>query len=396
MCLNSRSDDIHRGIQRGTSGLGKFKFFWPQIYPGKMKNFRMVYPFSNATLKEETTIPWAYYKSTPYVYSEEEERQERIKFHLRVFSLVIYSLAFLLGTTGNGLVIYFTAFVMKRTVNVVWFLNLAIADFIFTFFLPLSITYASLNYHWPFGKFMCKLNSTILFINLYASIFLLTMISIDRFISVVFPVWSQNHRTPKLASFVAVAVWILAFIFSLPYFIFRDINDAEKDHISCYNNFHEDEEVGNSIHKATLIVQFIVSFFTPLIIIISCYSVILLRIQRNHMTPSNKPFKVALAVIISFFVCWFPYHVFNFLELSANYGENEHLEYIIFVGIPITSSLVFINSCINPILYVFMGRDFKQKFHSSLRSIFERAFSEESAPIDSKSKTKSKSVPQLV
>ncbi|XP_040183354.1 chemokine-like receptor 1 [Rana temporaria] len=356
----------------------------------------MVYLFSNATLKEETTIPWAYYKSTPYVYSEEEERQERIEFSLRVFSLVIYSLAFLLGTTGNGLVIYFTAFVMKRTVNVVWFLNLAIADFIFTFFLPLNITYASLNYHWPFGKFMCKLNSTILFMNLYASIFLLTVISIDRLISVVFLVWCQNHRTPKLALFVAVAVWILASIFSLPYFIFRDINDAAKDHVACYNNFSEDEKVAYARHKATLIVRFIVSFFIPFTIIISCYSVIILRIQRNHMTTSNKPFKAVLAVILSFFVCWFPYHVFSFLELSANYGENYHLYYITFVGIPITSSLVFINSCINPILYVFMGRDFKQKFQSSLRSIFERAFSEESTQIDSKSKTKSTSDSELV
>ncbi|XP_077312877.1 chemerin-like receptor 1 isoform X1 [Lithobates pipiens] len=396
MWLNSRSKNIHRGIQRGTSGLEKFNIFWPQIYPGKMKNFTMIYPVSNASFKEETTIPWTYYKSTPYVYSEEKERLNRIEFHLRMFSVVIYSLAFLLGTTGNGLVIYFTAFVMKRTVNVVWFLNLAIADFIFTFFLPLSITYASLDFHWPFGKFMCKLNSTILFINLYTSIFLLTVISIDRLISVVFPVWCQNHRTPRLASIVAVAVWILAFIFSVPYFIFRDINDAQKDRVACYNNFHEDMEVAYERQKVTVIIRFIVGFFIPFIIIISCYSVILLRIQRNHLTTSSKPFKVVLAVILSFFVCWFPYHVFSFLDLSAIYSEDEHLYYITFVGIPITSSLVFINSCINPILYVFMGRDFKQKLHSSLRSIFEKAFSEESAPIDSKSNTKSTSNSQLV
>ncbi|XP_073457987.1 chemerin-like receptor 1 [Aquarana catesbeiana] len=357
----------------------------------------MVYPVFNATLKEETTFPWTYYKSTPYVNSEGRERLERlyrIAFHLRVFSLVVYSLAFLLGTTGNGLVIYFTAFVMKRTVNVVWFLNLAIADFIFTSFLPVTITCVYLN-HWPFGKFTCMLNNTILFINLYASIFLLTVISIDRFIAVVLPVWCQNHRTPKLASFVAVAVWILAFIFSLPNFIFRDINDAEKDHVFCYNNFHEDEKVAYQMQKATVIVRFIASFFIPFTIIISCYSVILLHIQRNHMTTSSKPYKVVLAVILSFFICWFPYHVFSFLKLSENY-ENKHLYYITFIGIPITSSLAYINSCINPILYVFMGRDFKQKFQSSLRSVFEKAFSEESGQMDSKNKTKLTSNPQLV
>ncbi|XP_077312227.1 chemerin-like receptor 1 [Lithobates pipiens] len=354
----------------------------------KIKNFTMVNPVFNATLKEETTIPWTYYTFTPYVNSEEGERQERIKFHLRMLTLVVSSLAFLLGTTGNGLVIYFSVFVMKRTVNVVWFLNLAIADFIFTFFLPLRITNDALN-HWPFGKFMCKLNSTVLFINLYASIFLLTVISIDRLISIVFPVWCQNHRTPKLASIVAVAVWILSFIFSLPYFIFRDIKVVEKDHAVCYYNFHEDVKVAYPRDKATVIARFIISFFIPFTIIISCYSVILLRIQRNHMTTSSKPFKVVLAVILSFFVCWFPYHVFSFLELSAYYGGN--LSYINFVGLPIASSLAFINSCINPILYVFMGRDFKQKFQNSLWSIFEIAFSEES-----KSKTKSTTDQQLV
>ncbi|CAI9539583.1 unnamed protein product [Staurois parvus] len=310
--------------------------------------------------------------------------------------MVVYSVAFLLGTIGNGVVIFFTGFVMKRTVNVVWFLNLAIADFIFTFFLPLSITYVALDFHWPFGKFMCKLNSTVLFINLYASIFLLTVISIDRYISVVFPVWCQNHRTPRLASFVAGAVWILALIFSIPYAIFRDINDNGEDYVSCYNNFHADEDIAYSRHKATVIIRFIASFLIPFTIIIFCYSVILFRIQKNHMTTSSKPFKVILAVIISFLVCWFPYHVFSFLELSANYVENDHLFYVVFVGIPITSSLAFINSCVNPVLYVFMGRDFKKKFQDSLRSILERAFTEESAQLDSKSKTKSTSDSQLV
>ncbi|CAI9539584.1 unnamed protein product [Staurois parvus] len=255
----------------------------------------MDYP-NSVTLKDETTIPWAYYAITDEDYSEEEKRLECIAFILRVFFIVIYSVAFLVGTIGNGVVIFFTVFVMKRTVNVVWFLNLAIADFLFSFFLPLSITHVTLNFHWPFGKFMCKLNHTVLFINLYASIFLLTVISVDRYISVVFPVWCQNHRTPRLASLVAGAVWILAFIFSIPYAIFRDINDNAEDYVSCYNNFHADEDiaysrhkatedqvVASSIHKGMIIIRLIFSFIIPFTVIILCYAVIISRIQRNRM-----------------------------------------------------------------------------------------------------------------
>ncbi|XP_072282206.1 chemerin-like receptor 1 [Pyxicephalus adspersus] len=353
----------------------------------------MNYSTYNVTLQEETTIPWTSVDtSTDYYY--EDEGLSHVSDILSQFSMVIYSFAFVLGTVGNGLVIFFTGFMMKRTVNVVWFLNLAIADFIFTFFLPLSISYVALNFHWPFGNFMCKLNSTIAFVNLYASVFLLTVISIDRFISVMFPVWCQNHRTPRLASFVAIGVWILACIFSLPYFIFRD-TDAYNDAVVCFNNFHEDKNIAFSRHKITVVVRFIASFLIPFSVIIFCYSVILLRIKRNHMTTSSKPFKIILAVIISFFVCWVPYHIFSFMELFVGH-DNFRFDYIVFVGTPLTSSLAFINSCINPILYVFMGRDFKQKFQSSIRSIFERAFSEDSVQADLRSKTKSTSDSQLV
>ncbi|KAM9299486.1 chemerin-like receptor 1 [Gastrophryne carolinensis] len=328
-------------------------------------------------------------------YSECNEKLDNIKASLHIFSAVIYSLAFLLGITGNGLVIFFTAFRMKRTVNVVWFLNLAIADFIFTFFLPLSIAYTVLGFHWPFGKFMCKLNSTVTLMNLFASIFLLTIISMDRCISVMCPVWSQNHRTPRLASIVAFIAWILAFIFSLPYFIIRD-TDVYHGKVVCFNNFQDDideieEKSASAIsrHKGLVIIRFIIGFLIPFTIIVSCYTIILFRIQRNHMTTSSKPYKVIIAVIVSFFVCWLPYHVFSFIELSLYYSNN--LGYAVNIGMPLASSLAFLNSCVNPILYVFMGQNFKDKFRSSIQTIFEKAFTEEKIQTDFKSKTGSTS-----
>uniref|UniRef100_A0A8C4Y3A2 G-protein coupled receptors family 1 profile domain-containing protein n=2 Tax=Gopherus TaxID=38771 RepID=A0A8C4Y3A2_9SAUR len=156
---------------------------------------------------------------------------------MHILSMVVYSIACLLGVTGNGLVIWIAGFKMKKTVNAVWFLNLAVADFIFTFFLPFSIAYTALGFHWPFGKLLCKLNSTVAFLNMFASVFLLTVISIDRCISVICPVWSRNNRTPKLASNIALVTWVLAFVISSPYLVFRDTATNSKNVTSCYNNF---------------------------------------------------------------------------------------------------------------------------------------------------------------
>ncbi|XP_040182817.1 chemokine-like receptor 1 [Rana temporaria] len=343
-------------------------------------NISMTYvPFTVTPLDDSTDI---------YEEYDDDDNNKKMADMFHYISIVIYSVAFLLGTTGNGLVIYFTTFKMKRTVNVVWFLNLAIADFIFTFFLPFSIAYTALGFHWPLGKFMCKLNTAIISINLYASIFLLVVISIDRCTSVMFPVWCQNHRTPKVASFAALAVWILAFLFSLPSFIFRDTAIYE-DVVICFSNFHKDPDVIKSIYKGMIILRLIFAFIIPFSLIILCYVIIMFRIQRNRMKTSNKPFKIILAVIISFFICWFPYHVFSFVELSAMYPGNEHLKDVIRIGIPLTTSLAFINSCINPVLYVLMGRDFKTRLRKSFRAVLEKAFMEESVPASFRSKTRS-------
>ncbi|KAM4704423.1 chemerin-like receptor 1 [Rhinophrynus dorsalis] len=309
--------------------------------------------------------------------------------------MVVYAVAFVLGTSGNGLVIWIAGFKMKKTVNVVWFLNLAIADFIFTLFLPLSIAYIALGFHWPFGNFMCKLNSTLAYINLFASVFLLTVISIDRCISVVFPVWSQNHRTTWLASMIALGVWFLALCVSLSYFIFRDLSEYEGQ-IVCFNNFGYDEndeltDLGKLNQRVTVIIRFILGFLVPFTVIAFCYTVIALRLYKNNMSTSTKPFKIIVAVLISFFLCWFPYHVFSFLELSTDIDHR-----VLIIGVPITSSLAFLNSCVNPFLYVFMGRDFRTRFRSSIQSIFEKAFNEDSVQTDFKSKTKSTSESQMV
>ncbi|KAM4651229.1 chemerin-like receptor 1 [Discoglossus pictus] len=344
------------------------------------------------TSSETTSLASNFTNDYYYDYGTMISKDHQHPEPIHIFSMVIYAIAFLLGTTGNGLVIGITGFKMTKTVNTVWFLNLAIADFIFTFFLPLSIIYTALVFHWPFGRFMCKFNSTITMLNLFASVFLLTIISIDRCISVVLPVWSQNHRTPQRASITAIVVWCLALLASLPYAVFRDTK-AHDGKIVCFNNFqltdNTNSDLGILRHKILVATKLIISFIIPFTVIVSCYTVIALRIYRNHKSSSTKPFKIIIAVLISFFVCWFPHHVFSFLELSHQNRKDEALDRILFTGIPITTSLAFLNSCVNPFLYVFMGRDFKEKFRSSILSIFEKAFSEDVAHTEIRSKTKS-------
>ncbi|XP_040276418.1 chemokine-like receptor 1 [Bufo bufo] len=277
--------------------------------------------------------------------------------------VLIYSAFCFLGIIGNVLVIWFGIFRMKKTVNVVFFLSLAVADFSFALFLPLNITQIILGY-WPFEKFMCKLIHGLLSLNMLVSILQLTVISVDRCICVVFPVWCHNHRRPRLALIIVLIIWIISLLLFFSYLVIFDVSD-----IITICSLTLDE---SSLRRRTVL-DFVLLFFLPFVIIVFCYMVIALHLRKKRIFKSPKLFKTIVAVIIAFFVCWFPNHLFSLLFFFERSNLNI---YVLYYGAVIAFALLIMNSCINPILYVFIGRDFKENFCGSFQATLEKAFIE--------------------
>uniref|UniRef100_A0A3P8Y5P1 G-protein coupled receptors family 1 profile domain-containing protein n=1 Tax=Esox lucius TaxID=8010 RepID=A0A3P8Y5P1_ESOLU len=268
-----------------------------------------------------------------------------------VFYLVVNLLIFLFGVLGNGLVIWIAGLKMKRTVSTTWYLSLAMSDFILCLFLP-------------FNTF----NSFVLFINMFSSIFILAVISVDRCVLVVFAVWAQNNHTNGKSFVVVFLAWVSSVALSLPSAVFRDV----KTHLGrslCYNNYS-----GQLSHKTIAVSRFIGGFEMPFLIIFFCYSTIIVQLRTSQMMrKSSKPLRVMTALIAAFIISWLPYHVFILLELNhQNYNQD-----VIRAGLIMGTTVATANSLINPALYVFMGNDFQQKFKSSMLSKIENVIREE-------------------
>ncbi|KFP91691.1 Chemokine-like receptor 1, partial [Apaloderma vittatum] len=288
-----------------------------------------------------------------------------------ILSVVIYSVSCVLGILGNGLVIAIITLKMKKSVNAIWFLNLAVADFLFNIFLPINIAYTAMRYNWIFGTVMCKLNSFLLILNMYTSVLLLTTISFDRYVSVVFPVWSQNHRSTNLAYLVCLIIWTIGIIMSSPSLVFRDTAQT-RDSVICFSNFSLSRNKSYQAlalmrHRTVNITRFLAGYVLPITIITFCYVAIAFNLRRNRLAKSKKPFKIIVTIIVTFFLCWM-----NLLETQPNAISRSVFE----IGIPITTALAASNSCMNPVLYVFMGQDFK-KFKVAILSRLVNALSEE-------------------
>ncbi|XP_026852154.2 chemokine-like receptor 1 isoform X2 [Electrophorus electricus] len=255
---------------------------------------------------------------------------------------------------------------MKKSINTTWYFSLAVSDFLFCFFLPFNIFYMATS-DWTFGIFMCKFMSFIMFLNMFSSIFLLVIISADRCVAVMFPVWAQNKRTISKALVMVSLAWVISAALSIPSIIFRDV----QQHLGtsrCLNNY----STSQYSHETIAISRFLVGFLIPFLIIITCYSIIIFKLRSNQMARSTKPFKVMTALIVTFFLCWLPYHTLVLMELNQSIHA-EVIPIVLRAGTLIASA----NSFLNPILYVFMGNDFRRKFKSSLVSKMENAMGEE-------------------
>lgn len=282
-----------------------------------------------------------------------------------------------IGLGGNSLVIWICGWKMKRTVVNVWYISLAVSDFLFCALLPLEVYY-KITSHWPFGLALCKLTSSALFLNMYSSVFLLVLISTDRCIMVFFPVWSHNHRTvPKAFGFV-VLVWVLSALLTFPTMIFRQIA-AHGSVTQCHTNY-----TSHSMHEAVVLVRLTCGFILPFLMILCCCSLFAVKL-RSLTIKSSKPYKVLAALILSFFLCWVPYHSFVVLELDV---KNNSLE-LIQIGLKVGGTLAAANSFISPFLYVLIGNNFKQILKRSWTSRMEEAVREDFRTGQSNSKSMS-------
>ncbi|CAG5865628.1 chemerin-like receptor 2 [Menidia menidia] len=274
---------------------------------------------------------------------------------IHIISVVIYIISIVFGLIGNGTVIWLTAFKSKKTINAVWLLNLAVADFVFVLFLPFYIDYILRDFHWNFGVAMCKMNSFVSAMNMYASVLFITVLSIDRYVSLVHLNWSQRYRTIGRAWSVCGCIWGLAAALSCPALIFRDTIRVHNK-VLCFNNFHTQDSYTMAMrHVIIVAIRTTVGFLFPFTAICVTGTLLSIKVKKSGgSVPISSFSKTVTAVILAFFLCWAPFHVFSLMELSIH--STFYLHNVLKAGFPLTTSLSFFNSCINPLLYMFLSK----------------------------------------
>ncbi|XP_068563951.1 C5a anaphylatoxin chemotactic receptor 1 [Cebidichthys violaceus] len=283
---------------------------------------------------------------------------------IQIMALVFYGLVFLLGVPGNAVVVWVTGFCMPRSVTSIWFLNLALVDLLCCLSLPLLMIPLAHDDHWHFGPLACTLVKSLFHLVMYCSVLQLVLISVDRWMLVSRPIWCQNNRRPKQAAFGCVAVWCLALVGSIPQFVYTKQIEAGADKRECVTVY--------TTLSAWLVTsyRFLVGFILPFVVIVVCHLVVYMRAQRGlsrGRTRSKRTLRVIIAVVLSFFLCWLPLHTLDFLILTVP-RRSDHRPRVYLAHV-LALCLAYFNSCLNPLLYVCLGRGFKETMNRSLRNM---------------------------
>uniref|UniRef100_A0A8C6UFU0 Chemokine-like receptor 1 n=1 Tax=Neogobius melanostomus TaxID=47308 RepID=A0A8C6UFU0_9GOBI len=251
---------------------------------------------------------------------------------------VVNIMTCVLGLAGNSLVIWICGWKMKKTkmnkkVIMTWYISLAVSNLLFCAFLPI-IVYYRLTYHWPFGSLLCKLTFFMFNFNMYSSVFLLVLISVDRFV---------------MASVMVAAMWTLSALLSFPTVIYRSTTDHNST-IQCLPGYSPDQ------YRAIILTRFFSGFVFPFLII---------------TLKSAKPYKIMSALIGSFFVCCVPFHIFKLMKVDYTKPDN-----VITTGLKVGRTLAAANSFISTVLYVFLDNEFRATLKRLLASRTEAALAD--------------------
>ncbi|XP_064188380.1 type-1 angiotensin II receptor [Anguilla rostrata] len=295
--------------------------------------------------------------------------------HNFIFTLipVVYGCNFIIGIVGNSMVVAVIYWYMKlKTVANIFVLNLAVSDLTFLITLPMWATFTATGYHWPFSGFLCKASAGLVIFNLYTSVFFLTSLSIDRYLAIVHPVRSRQRRTVVYARITCVLIWVFAFLLSVPTALTRDVFQITSSNITVCAILQRTQP--NQALVAISLMKSVLGFLIPFIIIITCYCLIgkalldsnCIQKDKSH---SDEVLRMLAAVVLAFFICWVPHQVFHFMDVLAllKVIENCRTIDIIDTAMPFTICIAYFNSCMNPILYGFVGRNFRKNLLRLLR-----------------------------
>lgn len=305
---------------------------------------------------------------------------------VRVMIALVYSVVCALGLVGNALALYLlhSRYRQKQSSINCFVMALALTDLQFVLTLPFWAVDTVLDFRWPFGTVMCKIISSVTTMNMYASVFFLTAMSVARFYTVVSSLKMHSHRTSAAtAKWICLGIWLVSLLATLPHAIYSTSAQFPGEEL-CLVRFPEtgswDPQLLLGLYQLQKV---LVGFVIPLVVITLCYLLLLRFVlsrrisgvsdsEQGRHKRRSKVTKSVVIVVLSFFLCWLPNQALTLWSVLIKFDLVPFSDAFYTAqayAFPLTVCLAHTNSCLNPVLYCLVRREFR----AGLKEILLRA-----------------------
>ncbi|XP_058642523.1 probable G-protein coupled receptor 34 [Onychostoma macrolepis] len=274
---------------------------------------------------------------------------------LQVPLAIFYALFFLFGLSGNLLALWVFLRVHPKKNSVrIFLINLALADLLLVICLPFRVVYHFNNDRWVLPPLMCRMVGIIFYTNMYISIVLLGLISVDRYLKFQRSSCRRVFLYSRWSVLLCGVIWAVAFVCGICHIILN-AEHGESQKCFQYKTLHE------SKWKAYFNFAIVVMFWLVYGALVISYG----RIGMNLLTTSkkkpdfpnaakyNKTAWKSFFVLFLFTICFVPYHSVRIFYIMSQIAKDTSCEQI--SALDKTNEAVLLlsafNSCLDPVMY---------------------------------------------
>ncbi|XP_040277344.1 proteinase-activated receptor 2 [Bufo bufo] len=278
----------------------------------------------------------------------------------RVFLPLIYIIVFIVGLPSNAIALWVFFFrTKKKHPAVVYMANLAMADLMFIIWIPLKISYHLNGNNWVYGEAMCKVLVGFFYGNMYCSILFITCLSVQRYWVIVNPI-SRTRRNAKIALIVSGAIWIIIMLSTIPLYLIDQTVYVSNLNITTCHDVLPASVLASDMFRYFLSLA-IGLFFFPVILMSVAYA-FMIKTLNDSITDETigkkrrRAIMLILTVLVMCLVCFLPSNILllvNYAIIRETHVGNMYAFYITAL------CLSALNSCIDPFVYYFVSKDFR-------------------------------------
>ncbi|KAJ8374142.1 hypothetical protein SKAU_G00047220 [Synaphobranchus kaupii] len=278
--------------------------------------------------------------------------------------LALYALALPVGILGNtAALLNYMCFRRTWTPSSVFLLNLALCDSAWMMTLPFALYFSLRRPYLKGFHTFCQFKKISFNINIYGSIFFLTLISFDRFAGAVHPISSLRWWGAERARQCSALAWVALFLWSVPDLFLAFGTERPSYAMVCMDHIRGPLP----LVKAVSVARTVLGFGVPFGLMLAFYAMTVRALRSlprgsKQRRRAAKPLVLISAAVVVFVVSFVPYHAIivtlvvmraNRLVTVANV-DTLHATYELF------EALCSVSSALDPLLYILASERFQK------------------------------------